>query len=67
MINTKAIKKKMIDEDITVNDLAKAIGKKPVTVRQKIAGYRPMFLDESEIIQVTLNIPDEQFCNYFFL
>lgn len=66
VINTKAIKIRMIEKDISNLDLANAIGKKPVTVRQKISGHRPMFLAEAEVIQEVLDIPDDKFCHYFF-
>lgn len=65
MINTKEIRIKMIQENVTFNDLAQAIHKKPVTVRHKILNRRPMFLDEADIIQNALKIPDEQFKFYF--
>lgn len=65
MVNTKAIKKRMIDLDVETKDLAKAIGKQPVTVRQKISNYRPLFLHEAEAFQKVLQIEDEEFCYYF--
>lgn len=66
MVNTKAIKKRMIDMDITYKDLADALGKAVVTVRQKITNNRPMFLSEAEIFQKVLDIPDDMFRFYFF-
>lgn len=66
MPNVKEIKKRMIDTDITYADIAKAIGKSTVSVRQKIYGHRPLFLYEAEIIQRLLHIEDQDFCKYFF-
>lgn len=65
MVNTKAIKERMDELNVTFDDLGRALKKAPVTVRQKIANVRPIFLDEAEIIQHALDIPDEQFVPYF--
>lgn len=66
MINTKEIRKKMIDNEVNYVDLGKLLGLAPVTVRQKIYNVRPMSLNEAELLQESLGINDEEFCNYFF-
>lgn len=66
MINTKEIRKQMIDKDLTYVALGKLLDLAPTTVRQKIANVRPMNLDEAEKLQTALGIPDGEFCLYFF-
>lgn len=66
MINSRAIKLEMINKNVTMDDLAEAIGKRPTSVRHKIENHRPMSLDEAEIVQRMLNIQNEDFAFYFF-
>lgn len=66
MINTKLIRSKMTEQNVTYEEIGKAIGKETVTVRQKITNVRPMFLAEAEVIQKLLHIPDREFRLYFF-
>lgn len=66
MVNVKAIKIRMIELDVTYDDIARALGRKRNTVRCKLYGYRPLFLHEAEIIQKILKIPDDEFRYYFF-
>ena len=65
-VNTKEIRKRMIDLDVSYEDLAQAIGKKAVTIRQKINNYRPLFVPEAEVIQQMLEIPDKEYGFYFY-
>lgn len=67
MVNTKAIKERMDERNVSFDDLGRELKKAPVTVRQKIANVRPIFLDEAEIIQHALEIPDDQFVPYFLV
>lgn len=66
MVNTKALKDRMNEKEITLDMIAEAIDKKPVTARQKISNVRPIFLNEAEVIQNLLEIPDDEFRHYFF-
>ena len=66
MVNTKAIRKRMIDLDLSYRDLGEAIGKKAGTARQKVMNYRPLFLDEAEAWQKVLQADDSEFHFYFF-
>ena len=65
MINTKELKKLLIDKDLTVNDLAAYLGKSYSNVRVKITGKAPMNLWEAEKIQEFLGIRDCDFGFYF--
>lgn len=66
MVNTKEIRKQMIDKDLTYAALGELLKLAPTTIRQKIANVRPMNLDEAETLQSILGIPDSEFCFYFF-
>ena len=66
MVNTKEIRKQMIDKDLTYVALGKLLNLAPTTVRHKIANVRPMSLDEAETLQAALGISDDDFCLYFF-
>lgn len=66
MVNTKEIRKLMIEFELSYADLGEQINKSPTTVRQKIYNVRPLSLNEAEVIQMALGIPDELFCFYFF-
>lgn len=66
MVNTKEIRKQMIDKDLTYVALGEVLKLAPTTVRQKIANVRPMSLDEAEKLQTVLGISDDEFCLYFF-
>ncbi len=65
MVNTKAIKIRMFEKDITTKMMAKELNLCPSTTSQKINGRRNMTLDEVGVFQRVLEIPDEQFGYYF--
>lgn len=65
MINTKEIKKLLIDKDLKVNDIAVHIGKSYSNTMLKINGKTPLTLDEAEKIQHLLGIEDRDFGFYF--
>ena len=65
MINTKELKKLLIDKDVTMNDLAAYLGKSYSNVRLKINGTLPMNLWEAEKIQEFLDIRNSDFGFYF--
>lgn len=65
MINTKEIKKLLIDKNLKIQDVAKHIGKSYSSTFSKINGKSPMSLDDAEKIQFLLDIDDCDFCFYF--
>ena len=65
MINTKALKKLMIDKEVGVADIAETIGRSCSTASMKLNGRRDMTFDEAEKIQAVLGIHDEDFAYYF--
>lgn len=66
MINTKEIKKLLIDKSMTINDVAVYIGKSYSNTNLKLNGKAPMTLNEAEKIQSLLSIEDCDFGFYFF-
>lgn len=65
MINTKEIKKLLIDKNLKVNDLAMCIGKSYSNTMRKLNGKTAISLSEAEKIQFILDIDDSDFCFYF--
>ena len=65
MINTKEIKKLLIDKDLMVRDLAVYLGKSYSNTMLKINGNLPMTLWEAEKLQRMLVIEDHDFGFYF--
>lgn len=65
MINTHALRVLMKDQNVSMQDMADAIGKSKTATRQKVSNFRPTFLAEAEAWQKLLNISDEQFGYYF--
>lgn len=65
MINTKEIKKLLIDKDLKVSDIANHISKSYSNTLLKINGKTPMTLLEAEKIQHLLGIDDSDFGFYF--
>ena len=64
-MNTKAIKKKMIEKDLSMTDLAKKVG---VTVQHLsgiINGKNGLTLQRANLIQYALDIPNDEFAYYF--
>ena len=66
MINTKEIKKRLIDKDLAVADIAVYIGKSYSNTMLKLNGKTPMTLWEAEKIQELLDISNQDFGFYFF-
>lgn len=66
MINTKEIKKRLIDKDLAVADIAVYIGKSYSNAMLKLNGKTPMTLWEAEKIQELLDISNQDFGFYFF-
>ncbi len=66
MVNSKALKMKMKEENVGQVEMAKALGIKQSTLSLKIHNKRPFFLDEAETVQRLLKIKDADFSEYFF-
>lgn len=65
MINTKELRKVLIDKEMTIVELASYLGKSHQTVRRKLNGRSPMNLWEAEKIQEILEIENRDFGFYF--
>lgn len=66
MVNTNKIKARIVELGLTQKDLAVPLSLSLPTVSQKINNKRSMYICEAFIIAEILNIPDEQFRDYFF-
>lgn len=64
-MNTKALKMRMIDYDLTVNELADRVGLTPSYMSALINGKKPLTLKVANDIQKVLEIPNERFGHYF--
>ena len=65
MINTKAIKRRMIDYDYTNSELADKIGVSQSYMSGVINGSKPLTLGMAEKLQEALNIYNDDFAYYF--
>lgn len=65
MINTKEIKKLLIDKDLGIKDVASCIGKSYSTTLLKVNGGVPITLSEADKVQTLLGIRDCDFGFYF--
>ncbi len=65
MMNTKEIKKLLIDKDLTIGDVAIHIGKSYSNTLLKINGKTSITLGDAEKIQELLEIDDSDFAFYF--
>ena len=66
MVNTRMIKARMLEEDVSIEVLAEKIGRSAKVAYAKVAGKSAMTLDQAEKIQEALNIKDADFAYYFF-
>lgn len=66
VVNTRKIKGRMAEMQLTQKDIAKALEIAQPTINQKINNIRPMNLDEAEKISNLLEISAEDFGAYFF-
>lgn len=64
-MNTKAIKKKMIEKDFTLTALAKKVGVTPTHLSGIINGKTSLTLQRANLIQYALDIPNDEFAYYF--
>ena len=65
MINTKELKKLLIDKDLGIKDIAFCIGKSYSNALLKINGDIPITLSEADKVQTLLGISDCDFGFYF--
>lgn len=66
VVNTRKIKGRMAEMQLTQKDMAEALEIAQPTINQKINNIRPMNLDEAEKISDLLGISAEDFGAYFF-
>lgn len=66
MANTRKLIERMKELGISQQELADICGVKRPTINQKLHGVRPISLNEAQIIQRTLRIPENEFSAYFF-
>lgn len=67
MLNTRKIKARMVELDLTQKDIAEALNIAPATASQKLNGIRPLYLHEAQIIADLLRVEKESFSDYFFV
>ena len=65
MVNTKEIKKRMVDYDLTTAQLADEVGMSVPYISSVINGKRSLTLHVAERIQEVLEIPNDRFGHYF--
>ena len=65
MINTKELKKLLIEKDLKISDVAMYLDRSYSSTSLKTNGKTPMTLGEAEKIQFLLDIKDEDFGFYF--
>lgn len=65
MVNTKEIKKRLIDKGMSVGDLAEVMGRSYANISSKINNKTPITLDDAMKMQTVLGISNEDFCFYF--
>ena len=66
MVNSRKLKARMVEQNITQSELAKAMSLSQATVNQKINNTRAMTIDEAFFIQNYLSISKDEFKLYFF-
>ena len=66
MVNTKKLIERMKELGISQQELANICGVKRPTINQKLHGVRSISLNEAQIIQGALQIPENEFGAYFF-
>lgn len=67
MVNTIAIKVRLLERGKQMTDLAPVIGKSYASVQSKINNKTAMTLDEALKIQQFLGITDDEFTEFFFI
>lgn len=64
-INTKALRHRMVDYELSPSQLADKIGMTPAYVKHVLDGKRTLTLGVADKIQDALEIPNEKFGYYF--
>ncbi|MTN81029.1 helix-turn-helix domain-containing protein [Turicibacter sanguinis] len=67
MVNSAKIKGRLIELGLTQKEVSRKLGLAQPTFNQKLNNIRVFDLEEAEKLQEILNIPDEQFIDYFFM
>lgn len=65
-MNAKKIKARMIIMGLTQKNIAEVWGCATATVSQKLTGYRPISLNEANLLAEKLNLTDKEYYEYFF-
>lgn len=65
MVNTKEIRKRMVDYDLTTAELADAVGMSSAYIGAVINNKKPLTLTTAERIQTALEISNDDFGRYF--
>lgn len=66
MVNTKLIRKRLIDKGYTIGEFASLIGNSRVSVGRKMKNKAPLKLDEVDQWCKTLDISRSELLQYFF-
>lgn len=66
MVNSRKIKSRLVELGLTQKDIAASLKLSAPTVSQKINNVRPFFLNEADELARILEIPVNQFGDYFF-
>ena len=67
MVNTCALKSKIVENNLTIQSLAPKLGITPYTLGKKISNKSDMGLNEVLKIKEILKIKDEEINKYFFI
>ena len=66
MVNTKKLKERMAELNLTQKDVAEYLKMAQPTINQKINNTRPMCLDEADRLAELLRLSDSEYAIYFF-
>lgn len=66
MVNTDKLKGRIRELRKTQKDCAEFLGIKAPTFNQKVNNVRQFSLSEAQRLRTLLDIPDEEFAEYFF-
>lgn len=64
-MNAKKIKARMIIMGLTQKNIAEVWGCATATVSQKLTGYRPISLNEANLLAEKLNLTDKEYYEFF--
>ena len=66
MVDSRKIMQRASELGINQRIMAETIGIAQASMSLKINNKRPIMLDEAEKLQKLMQIPDADFCHYFF-